>query len=84
MKKIALLTGGPWYEREVALKSVKLFETYLSSPFETFIFPEQQDEFLQRKSEFDFAIPVFHGEYGEDGKIAAFLDILKIPYCFYW
>jgi D-alanine-D-alanine ligase len=25
-------------------------------------------------------IPVFHGEYGEDGRIQAFLDVLGVSY----
>jgi D-alanine-D-alanine ligase len=82
MKKIAILTGGPGYEREISLRSAKLFETYLQSPFETFILPEQLDSFLAKKGEFDFAIPVFHGEYGEDGVISAFLQVLWIPCAF--
>ena len=82
MRKIALLTGGPWYEREIALKSVKLFETHLKVPFEKFVLPEELDLFLSKRKEFDFAIPVFHGEYGEDGTIFAFLEILWIKSAF--
>lgn len=80
MKKIAILTGGPGFEREVALKSVKLFEEYIQRDFETFILPEALDEFIARKEEFEKVIPVFHGEYGEDGRIQALLDIYNIPY----
>ena len=80
MKKIAILTGWPWFERNVALKSVKLFEKYISSPYETFVLPEALDIFLKRRDEFEKVIPVFHGEYWEDGRIQAMLDILGIPY----
>jgi D-alanine-D-alanine ligase len=80
MKKIALLTGGPGFERNVALKSVKLFEKYISREYETFILPEALDDFISRRNEFEKVIPVFHGEYGEDGRIQALLDIFNIPY----
>lgn len=80
MKKIALLTWWPWFERNVALKSVKLFEKYIKRDYETFILPEALDYFLSRREEFEKVIPVFHGEYGEDGRIQALLDIYNIPY----
>lgn len=80
MKKIAILTGGPWFERNVALKSVKLFEKYIKRDYETFILPEALDRFISRRDEFEKIIPVFHGEYGEDGRIQALLDIFNIPY----
>lgn len=82
MKKIAILSGWTWYEREIALKSVEFFKQYVTYEYDFFIFPEQMNEFLQQKEKYFFAIPVFHGEYGEDGKIFAFLDILWIPSIF--
>ncbi len=80
MKKIALLTGWPGFERNVALKSVKLFEKYISRDYETFVLPEDLDTFISRRQEFEKVIPVFHGEYWEDGRIQALLDIYNIPY----
>ncbi len=80
MKKIAILTWWPGYEREVALRSSKFFETYISRDFETFVLPEELEKFLEKKDTFEKIIPVFHGEYGEDGKIQALLDIYDIPY----
>jgi D-alanine-D-alanine ligase len=80
MNKIAILTGGPGFERNVALKSVKLFEKYINREYETFILPEALEDFLDRRTEFEKVIPVFHWEYGEDGRIQALLDIFKIPY----
>ncbi len=80
MKKIALLTGWPGYERNIALKSVKLFEKYINRDYETFLLPEALDDFINRREEFEKVIPVFHGEYGEDGRIQALLDIYNIPY----
>ena len=80
MKKIALLTGGTSLERNVALKSVQLFEKYIREKYETFVLPEQLDEFISRKDEFTKVIPVFHGEYWEDGRIQALLDLLNVSY----
>lgn len=80
MKKIALLTGWPGYERNIALKSVKLFEEHIGRPYETFFLPEQLDEFLSRRDEFEKVIPVFHWEYWEDGKLQALLELYNIPY----
>lgn len=79
-KKIAILTGWPGFERNIALKSVKIFEEYIHREYETFILPETLDEFISRREEFEKVIPVFHGEYGEDGKLQALLDIYDIPY----
>lgn len=80
MKKIAIITGGPGYERDVALRSSKLFEKYINREYETFILPEELDAFIWRKWEFEKVIPVFHWEYWEDGRIQALLDIYNIPY----
>lgn len=82
MKKIAILTGGPGYEREVALKSAELFKKYIKDEYEAFVFPEDTQKFLDAKDNFDVVIPIFHGEFGEDGKIFAFLDILGKKYPF--
>lgn len=40
------------------------------------------EKFLQVKNEFDLAIPVFHGKYGEDGMIFAFLQTLGLKTAF--
>lgn len=80
MKKIAILTGWTWYERNVALKSVELFKKYLKQEYDVFLLPEELDAFLQKRDMYKKVIPVFHGEYGEDGRIQAFLDVLWIPY----
>lgn len=80
MKKIALLTGWPGYERNIALKSVELFKKYLKRPYDVFVLPEDLENFVAHRNEYERVIPVFHGEYGEDGRIQALLDIYQIPY----
>jgi len=46
------------------------------SDADTFIFPEDRDHFLEKYTQYDLVIPVFHGQYGEDGQIFAFLATL--------
>lgn len=82
MKKIAIVTWWPGYEREIALKSSKLFEKFLVIDYKTYIFPEDLDVFLWERHLFDGVIPIFHGEFWEDGKIFAMLDILWMKYPF--
>lgn len=43
---------------------------------EIFDFPHQVELFLKQYKTYDLIIPVFHGTYGEDGQITAFLDTL--------
>ena len=64
MNKVALLTGWPGFERNVALKSVKLFEKYLKREFETFILPEDLEKFIEAwefllKFEFNKSFNIF-------------------------
>ncbi|MDP5039036.1 MAG: ATP-grasp domain-containing protein [Candidatus Gracilibacteria bacterium] len=82
MNKIALLSGGTSSEREVALKSSELFKEFLNKNYDFYDLPKDMDLFLENKDKYDFAIPVFHGIFGEDGMIFAFLNSLGINTCF--
>lgn len=84
MTKIAILTGGTSAEREIAMTSSKTVAKALEGRVETvaFTFPEEIDEFLSRRVEFNVAIPVFHGRGGEDGTVQGFLETLGVPYLF--
>jgi len=80
---LALLTGGTSSERPVAIRSTQHLSTWIDETthtYEIFTFPEDRDRFLQVYTTFDLALPVFHGEYGEDGVIQGFLTVLGIPY----
>ncbi len=44
--------------------------------------PEDLEKLLEMKDKIDLAIPVFHGKYGEDGCVFAFLEILGIKTAF--
>jgi len=47
-----------------------------------YILPNEMDRFLSHYKEYDLAVPVFHGEYGEDGTIFGLLDSLGLKYTF--
>ena len=47
---------------------------------DTYDLPEAIDEFLTNYKKYDLVIPVFHGIYGEDGQISAFLETLGCPF----
>lgn len=79
MKKIVILSGWTWDEREVALRSATYFSDNIEQDYDYYVLPEQLNEFIANKDLYHLAIPVFHWEYGEDGRIFAFLDILGIP-----
>lgn len=82
MKKIAILSGWTSSEREVALRSAWFFRDFVKKDFDFYDFPADIEKFLENKNNYEFAIPVFHGQYWEDGKIFAFLEILLIKTTF--
>jgi D-alanine-D-alanine ligase len=76
---IAILTGGISTEREVALRSAKNLKTWIENSGYTcisFDLPQEIDSFITQYKRFDSVIPLFHGKYGEDGQITAFLKTL--------
>lgn len=82
MKKVVILTWGPGLERDIAIKSAAFFEKYIDREYDLYDLPKQMDQFLRHKDEYEFAIPVFHWEYWEDGRIFGFLDSLNIQHTF--
>ena len=83
---IAIITGGISSERQVALRSAENMENWVKISGHTvsvFDFPEGIDKFLKVYQSYELVIPVFHGVYGEDGQITAFLETLgcKYGYC---
>lgn len=82
MKKIAILSGWTSSEREVALRSASFFQEFLNKDFDFYDFPSDVEKFVANKDNYELAIPVFHGQYWEDGKIFAFLEILWIKTTF--
>ncbi|KGA99175.1 D-alanine--D-alanine ligase [Alkalihalobacillus alcalophilus ATCC 27647 = CGMCC 1.3604] len=80
--KIAVLYGGVSAEREVSLSSGKGIMTALKNKGHEVIGidfnPNELEEIIQL--DVDIVYIGLHGRYGEDGKVQALLDMLKIPY----
>ncbi len=82
---IAILTGWTSSERSVALRSADNMSDWIviaGSTYEVFDFPTQIEIFLTRYKSYDLVIPLFHGTYGEDGQITAFLKTLGCTYAY--
>lgn len=82
--KIAILTGGESSEREVALRSADNVINALKKKYEVAVFdlPKNLPDFLRSYSQYQVAVPVFHGPGGEDGQIQGFLKTLGLPFIF--
>lgn len=83
-KQVAILTGGESSERAVALASAKVITNLLKVNYDVsvFDFPADRASFFAAYKKFDVAIPVFHGQGGEDGAIQGFLKTLGVPFIF--
>jgi D-alanine-D-alanine ligase len=82
---IAILTGGTSTEREVALRSATNMKDWIErsgESVEVYDFPLTIDDFLTKYKEYDLVVPLFHGIYGEDGQITAFLQTIWCPYAY--
>ncbi|XWO13840.1 D-alanine--D-alanine ligase [Candidatus Hepatincola sp. Pdp] len=84
-KKIVVLMGGVSAEREISLVTGDSVFKVLQTCYEVekYILNEDITEFITFLKVFKEKIIVFnalHGTYGEDGRIPALLDLLKIPY----
>ncbi len=77
-----ILTWWISLEREISIQSAKFIQKYLGEKTDMLYLPEDLDKLLEMKDKIDFAIPVFHWKYGEDGCIFAFLKILGIKTAF--
>ena len=81
--KIAVLMGGISSEREISLKTGNaILRTLKNMDYDAFGIDLRQDNFLEALSdtEYDLAVIALHGEYGEDGRVQAVLDILGKKY----
>ncbi|MFC1517870.1 D-alanine--D-alanine ligase [Candidatus Margulisiibacteriota bacterium] len=84
-KHIGVLMGGPSREREISLRSGKNILTALKilGYKATEIIVDGNDTNLKkelREKKIEIAFIILHGAYGEDGKVQALLESLKIPY----
>lgn len=83
-KKVLVLMGGFSAEREVSLVTGKcVCEALKSSDYEV-IAHDLQNGFelvdVLKKEKPDVVFNALHGNWGEDGEIQGFLDVLQIPY----
>ncbi len=81
--KIAVLMGGISSEREISLKTGKaILNSLLRIGYDAFELRLNEGDMLEKlqTTDFDLAFIALHGEFGEDGRVQAVLDILKKPY----
>jgi D-alanine-D-alanine ligase len=81
--KIAVLMGGVSSEREISLMSGEaILKGLLNLGYDAFKIDLIEENYLTAlmENEFDLAYIALHGEFGEDGRVQAILDILKKPY----
>lgn len=80
---LAILTWWISTERAVALRSganMRDWITIAGHTSDLYDFPTDLPDFLWKYSTYDLVIPMFHGVYGEDGQITAFLATLSCKY----
>jgi D-alanine-D-alanine ligase len=81
--KIAVLMGGISSEREISLKTGNaMLKALKNIGYDAYGIDLKHDNFLSAltASEYDLAMIALHGEYGEDGRVQAVLDILGKKY----
>lgn len=83
-KKVLVLAGGFSAEREVSLVTGKCVCEALKKAGYEVIFYDWRNGFelveVLKKERPDVVFNALHGNWGEDGEIQGFLDVLQIPY----
>lgn len=79
---VAVLMGGWNSEREVSLRSGEAaYQALLNLGYKASKIDFSRDIYHQlQEVKPDLVFNALHGQYGEDGRIQGFLDILQIPY----
>jgi D-alanine-D-alanine ligase len=75
---VAILKNGNWIigpQAKKYLKEKKDVQLLKKNDIAKFV------EMVGKKN-IDLVVPILHGEYGEDGRLQGFLDILNVPYVF--
>jgi len=81
--RIAVLMGGLSSERKISLMSGEaILQGLLNLGYDAFKIDLVEENYLTAlmENEYDLAYVALHGEFGEDGRVQAVLDILKTPY----
>jgi D-alanine-D-alanine ligase len=81
--EIALLSGGWSAEREISLKSGdNVIRALDRDRYHVTRYDPRDDlpALVRDREKIDLALILLHGQYGEDGRLQGFLDIMGIPY----
>lgn len=80
--KVGVIMGGVSSEREISLLSGReICKSLDSEKYEIIdITINSEDEVMEKVKGVDFAFIALHGSFGEDGRVQAILENLKIPY----
>lgn len=81
--RIAVLMGGYSSEREISLKTGKaILKALQENGYDAFSIDIKKESLVKdvTSEKYDLAFIALHGEYGEDGRIQALLDIIEKPY----
>ena len=81
--RIAVLMGGVSTEREISIKTGEaILKSLQNMDYDAFAIVLDKEHMIQdlHNNQFDAAFIALHGEYGEDGRVQAVLDIMDIPY----
>jgi D-alanine-D-alanine ligase len=82
---IAILTWWISTEREIALRSADNMKDWIEKAGyipHIYDFPTETLSFLWEYKKYNLVIPLFHGIYGEDGQVTAFLATLGCSYAY--
>jgi D-alanine-D-alanine ligase len=80
--KVGVIMGGVSSEREISLLTGKEICKYLNTEkYEVVeIRIDREEELSDKVKGIDFAFIALHGSFGEDGRVQAILENLRIPY----
>lgn len=81
--RVAVLMGGISNEREISIKSGNAILTaLLNLGYDAYALVLDKDNFAKSliENKYDIAFIALHGEFGEDGRVQGFLDILGKKY----
>ena len=79
-KKIAVLMGGPGFERDVSLATARGVSKALRSLGAEVVEVDVHDENFGLPKDVDLAFITIHGTFGEDGQLQKILEERGVPY----
>lgn len=81
-KKIAIIYGGKFEESEVSVVTANAFKGAIQNEASEILMIDAKNDIIDeiKTSKPDCILNAMHGTFGEDGRLQAILDYLKIPY----